>query len=245
MRAVAGGGTVGVAELARLTGASSVTVRRDLAELAAAGAVIRTHGGVRRAAKRGTPMPFASRVEADAATKTRLAAAVAHLVEDGESLVLDNGTTCLAVAHALAGRPLTVMALSLHAAATLGARPGASVLVPGGSVETDSLALVGTSVVEAVRELRVDTAVLGACSASPADGLTSTTPEDAQLKRACLAVARRRVLVATPEKFSRTSTFRFAAPDDLTHLVTTADAPGAVLDDFSAAGVEVVLVESA
>lgn len=242
MRAVSGGAPVSVAELGRLTGASAVTIRRDLTELAATGAVTRTHGGVRRAPRRGAQMPFTSRFEADHDRKGRLALAVSQLVEDEESLVLDNGTTCLAVASALAGRPLTVMALSLHAAAALAARPGVGVVVPGGPVETDSLALVGATAVAAVRELRLDTAVLGACSASPTDGLTVTTSDDAELKQACLSVARRRVLVATPEKFQRTSTFRFAAPEDLTHLVTTDDAPPATLDAFRAAGVDVVLV---
>ncbi len=236
------GTPIGVEDLCLLTGASAVTIRRDLAELAAAGAVTRVHGGVRRAAKRGALMPFASRFEADHERKTRLAVAVAGLVEDEESLILDNGTTCLAVARALAGRPVTVLALSLHAAAELAARPGASVVVPGGPVETDSLAFIGATAVDAVREVRVDTTVIGACSASAVDGLTSTTPEDAQLKRACLAVARRRVLVATPEKFERSSTFRFGRPEDLTHLVTTHDAPSESVSAFRAAGVDVVLV---
>lgn len=241
IQSVSTGGTLGVDDLRRLTGASAVTVRRDLAELAAAGAVTRTHGGVRRAAKRGAQMPFGSRFEADLEVKSRLGAATAALVEDDESLVLDNGTTCLAVARALAGRPVTALVLSLHAAGALAARPGASVVVPGGQVETDSLALVGSAVVDAVRAVRVDVAVLGACSASAADGLTSTTPEDAAVKRACLEVARRRVLVATPDKLARSSTFRFGAPPDLTHLVTTAEAPDEALAGFRAAGVEVVL----
>ena len=239
--AVAGGATIGIDDLCALTGASAVTIRRDLVELAAAGAVTRTHGGARRAAKRGAQMPFPSRFEADRERKTRLAAVVAELVEDEESLIVDNGTTCLAVARALVGRPLTVLALSLHAAAALAARPGVSVVVPGGRVETDTLAFTGASALDAVREVRVDTAVLGACSASPADGLTVTTIEDAALKGACLAAARRRVLVATPDKFARASTFRFGRPEDLTHLVTTDDASPDDLAAFAAVGVEIVL----
>ncbi len=241
IQAVSSGRTATVDELVRLTGASAVTVRRDLAELAASGAVLRTHGGARRALKRGTPMPFPSRMEVDHERKAALATVAAALIEDDESVVLDNGTTCLAVAHALAGRPLTVLALSLHAASVLAARPGTSVVVPGGPVEPDSLALTGASAVQAVRDVRVDVAVLGACSATPADGLTSTTPEDAELKRACLAVARRRVLVATPDKLERGSTFRFGGVDDLTHLVTSADASPDALVAFRDAGVDVRL----
>lgn len=241
IHAVTNQGAVSVADLVELTGASAITVRRDLAELEAAGAVARTHGGATRPAARGRPMPFSVRWDTDAERKQALGAAAAALVADDEALVLDNGTTCFAVAEALAGRPVTVMALSLRPAAALAARPGATVLVPGGPVETDSLAFVSASAVDAVHGMRADVAVLGACSAAPAHGLTSTTYDDARIKRAALAVATRRVLVATADKLVRTSTFRFGDLEDLTHLVTTADAPPEALDEFRAAGVDVHL----
>lgn len=243
IQAVAGGETVTIAALGALTGASAVTIRRDLAELAAAGAVTRTHGGARRAPQRGVPMRFAARFEADHDLKAALATVAATLVADDDAVLVDNGTTCLAVARALAGRPLTALALSLHAAAALATRPGATVVVPGGVVETDTLAFGGSPAVEAVRDFRADVAVLGACSASVAHGLTSTTYDDAAVKRVALASATRRILVTAPEKLARSSAFRFGDVGDLTHLVTGADAPREVLDDFRAEGVEVLLVE--
>ena len=227
----------------RLTGASSITIRRDLAELAAVGALERTHGGARRPLKRGAPMPFASRWEADQHVKAALAKRATALIADDESVILDNGTTCYSVAQELAGRPLTVLALSLHAAAALASRPGVSVSTPGGPVETDTLALVGSAALAAVLNFRADVAVLGACSAAPEDGLTSTTFEDAELKRAVIAAARRRILVTSAGKLSRTASFRFGGPADLTHLVTTADAPADALHAYRCAGVEVLLAE--
>ncbi|MDN7120392.1 DeoR/GlpR transcriptional regulator [Nocardioides sp. ChNu-153] len=245
IHAVAGGDAVTIAALVELTGVSAVTIRRDLAELAAVGAVVRTHGGVRRARQRGVPMPFATRSAADQELKSALAAVAAGLVADEDAVVVDNGTTCLAVAHALAGRSVTALALSLHAAAALAARPGATVVVPGGVVETDTLAFGGASAVEAVHDFRADVAVIGACSASPAQGLTSTTHDDARLKRAVLAGAARRVLVAAPGKLARTSAFRFGDAADLTHLVTSTAAAPDLLDGFRAEGVDVHLVDAA
>ncbi|MEE1621687.1 DeoR/GlpR family DNA-binding transcription regulator [Zafaria sp. J156] len=243
IRSVSGqAAAVAVDDLARLTGASAVTIRRDLAELEARGLLLRTRGGAARARKRGAPMPFSVRFEADQERKALIAAAAAGLIEDDDSVIIDNGTTCFAVAQALAGRPLTALALSLHAAGALAARPGPSVVVPGGPVATDSLAFVGDAALQAVREMRVDAVVLGACSASPEHGLTSTTFDDASLKRACLASANRRILVTTPDKLARTSTFRFGSFEDLTHLVTTADAPAEVLEAFREHAVEVVAV---
>lgn len=241
IQAVQGSAVVGVGALAELTGASAVTIRRDLAELAERGAIARTHGGATRPAKRGTPMPYAVRLAEDPERKQLLASAAAPLIDDDESVILDNGTTVLAVAHALAGRPLTVLALSLHAAAALASRAGARVIVPGGPVETDSLAFVGATAVAAVQRTYADVAVLGACSASGEHGLTSSTYEDAELKRACIAASRRRILVTTADKLVRTSTFRFGRPGDVTQLVTTRDAPADVLAIFREAGTDIRL----
>ncbi|WP_196874117.1 DeoR/GlpR family DNA-binding transcription regulator [Nocardioides luteus] len=244
IRSVASGTTVSVEALCDLTGASAITIRRDLAELADQGAVRRVRGGVTRADVRGTLMPFSVRFETDRERKDALAVVAAGLVADGESLVLDNGTTCYAVARHLAGRPVTALALSLHAAAALATRPGATVIVPGGPVENDTLAFTGHAAVRAISETNADVAIIGTCSAQPGFGLTSTNYEDAQVKRACLAAGARRVLITTAEKLTRTSTFRFGEFGDLTHLVTTADADPDRLAQFRADGVEVYLVET-
>ncbi len=230
-----------VTDLVELTGASPVTVRRDLVELESLGAISRTHGGVRPAFSRGSPLPFSARLESDLDAKQALAEVAAGLVDDHESIIVDNGTTCLEVARCLAGRPVTALALSLHAAAALGSRPGAYVTVPGGPVETDSLAMTAGGL-EVIRDVRADVAVLGACSASSTHGLTSTTYEDAALKRAVIRASSRTILVAGAEKLSRSSTFRFGEPDDLTHLVTTKDAADDLLALFTDAGVSIHLV---
>ncbi len=241
--AVDTGVIVSVDALCELTGASPITIRRDLAELADQGMVRRVRGGVTRAEMRGTSLPFSVRFESDRERKDALAAVAADMVADGESVILDSGTTCYAVARRLAGRPITSLALSLHAAAALATRPGARVVVPGGPVANDALAFTSHAAVAAVHDTNADIAIIGTCSALPGHGLTSTDYEDAQVKRACLAAASRRVLVTTADKLARTSTFRFGTPADLTDLVTTADAPADLLGSFRAEGVEVHLVE--
>ncbi|GAA1806785.1 DeoR/GlpR family DNA-binding transcription regulator [Nostocoides veronense] len=245
IRAIPETGEIRVDALVRLTGASPITIRRDLTELAEAGVLRRTHGGAARPSKRGIPMPFAMRSDEHQASKRLLAAAAAELIGDDESLIIDNGTTCQAVALALAGRPVTAIALSLHAAAALASIPGASVVVPGGAIENDTLAFSGAQALRAVRDVRVDVAILGACSAAIEEGLTSTNYDDAQVKAACLGAARRSVLVATADKLSRTSTFRFGSAADLTHLVTTSAASDEVIAAFRGAGVQVVVVDDA
>ena len=122
--------------------------------------------------------------------------------------------------------------------------PGARVIVPGGPVEPDTLALYGSQVVDAVRDISADVMLLGACSISAAHGLTSATYEDAQLKRASIQAASKTILVATGAKLNQTSNFRFSDAADLAHLVTTADAPGEVLAAFEADGVPVTLTSA-
>jgi DeoR/GlpR family transcriptional regulator of sugar metabolism len=232
-----------VDELATLTGASVISVRRDLAELAEQGAVRRVRGGAEPATRRGLEYPFSLRLDEAARTKAALARAAAALVRPGDSVLIDNGTTALAVAREVAGTGITALALSLHAAAALAARPGDQVIVPGGVVDHDDLAFTGAGAVEAVRAMRFDVAVLGACAADPDTGLTVAGWGDAAVKRAAMEVARRVVLVATPEKFRRTAAHRFGAIADLAAIVTTRDAPPAVLHDARQAGVEVILVD--
>ena len=112
----------------------------------------------------------------------------------------------------------------------------------GGPVQPDTLALYGSQAVDAVRDLSADVLLLGACSVSATRGLTSATYEDAQLKRASIQAARKRILVTTGAKLNQTSNFRFGDASDLAHLITTPDAHDEVLAAFEAEGVDVKLI---
>lgn len=242
IQTVRGGGKIHVGQLVELTGASAVTIRRDLADLEALGSLRRTRGGAARAVKFGEDVSYQVRASEDAQAKACLAEAAAALVSDYDSLIIDNGTTCHAVAHELAGRPVTALCLSLHVAAALAVVPGARVIVPGGPVEPDTLAMYGSQAVEAVRGMSADVFLLGACSVSASQGLTAVSYEDAQLKRAGIQAASKRILVATGAKLNQRSNFRFGDAADLSHLVTTPDAEGGVLAAFQAAGVHLTLI---
>ncbi|MFK0085465.1 DeoR/GlpR family DNA-binding transcription regulator [Glutamicibacter sp. NPDC090743] len=231
-----------VVELAELTGTSAITIRRDLTELAERGALERTHGGAKAASARGAEFPFVLRESELYATKVALAQAGRELVHGGQSVLIDNGTTTLAVARELAGAGVTTLALSLHAAAALASRPGNEVIVPGGTIEGDDLSFTGIGAMETIRAMRFDIAFIGACSADPAHGLTVATWPDAQIKRAALESSARTVLITTATKFSRTSAHRFGSYDDLDTIITTADAPVSAIYEARQAGVEVITV---
>lgn len=225
--------------LANLTGASSVTIRRDLADLEGQGLLRRVHGGAIGIDQRGRPMPYALRSAEDPDLKELMARTCAELVADNMSVVLDNGSSTVAVARALVDRPATIMCLSLHSAVALGSSLPTTIVVPGGPIAPDSLSATAAESARALADFRADIAILGACAASPAQGMTTTTWDDAQTKRAIVACATRTVLVVAGSKLQRTSSFRFADLDDLDDLVTTSDASPTALGDFRQSGVRV------
>ncbi len=232
-----------VAVLAALTGASTVTIRRDLAELAERGALLRVRGGAAPPTSRGASYPFDLRQGEQSAAKQALAEAAAALVKPGDAVLIDNGTTALAVAHRLAGLGITALALSLHAAGALASKPGNQVIVPGGPVSCGDLSFTAAGTERSIQQMRFDFAFIGSCAAQPGTGLTVADWGDAQAKRASLTSARRAVLVATADKFTRTAAHRFASLADLDTLITTSDAPSSLLAEASLHGLAVIGVD--
>lgn len=237
-------GPRGVHELAELTGTTAITLRRDLSELAERGALRRTRGGAEAATGRGLDFPFELRRGEAVDLKRALARAAASRVRPGDCVLIDNGTTALAVAEELAGRGVTALALSIHAAAALAKAPGNQIVVPGGTVATDDLRFTGSTALRAVEAMRFDVAFLGACAADPETGLTVAEYDDAHLKRAALASSRSAVLVATPDKFLRTSAHHFGSIADLDAIVTGDPVPASVTAAAAAAGVELVVADA-
>ncbi|MFF4580512.1 DeoR/GlpR family DNA-binding transcription regulator [Streptomyces sp. NPDC001389] len=237
--AVRASGSRSVAELAELTGASEMTIRRDLEALAEQGVLERYRGGARSLLLRGEEVPFPLRARDGLEVKRRLAAEVAALLADGESVVLDSGTTCLEVARALHPRRMTVMPLSLHAANALADAPRLTLLLPGGAPRRGELALTGPLTEASLAALRFDTAVIGCCGLTAADGLTAYDLADAAVKRAAIASARRVVAVAESQKLSRTALAHVLPASALHAVVTDEAAPRDATDSLAAAGVTV------
>ncbi|UYQ77476.1 DeoR/GlpR family DNA-binding transcription regulator [Glutamicibacter sp. JL.03c] len=231
-----------VNDLAHLTGTSTITVRRDLNELAEQGSVRRVRGGAAPALSRGDDFPFDLRRSEANNHKLALAQAAAKHVRPGDSVIIDNGTTALAVARQLAGLGITAMALSLRAAEELHRKPGNQVLVPGGPLSFDELSFVGAGTAEAVASMRFDVAIIGACAANIDTGLTVSQWDDAYVKRAVLKSAQRSILVATADKFNRTAAHKFGDVTDLDTIITTGDLSVTTIYEASQSGVEVITV---
>lgn len=230
---------VRVADLAAATGASPMTIRRDLAELERQGVLRRTHGGAVSLPSRGSRLPFSVRLSSHSADKQEIAAQVAGLVPDGASVIIDAGTTCTAVGRALAGRDITVLALSVHVAAALGECPGVRIITPGGQLDREDLAWIGHRAVRDVQDFRADIAIVGVCAWDEAGGVTATALHDAEIKAAALGSASRVVAVATADKFGNSATFSVCLSEAIDTLVTR-QVPRETRAWLSAAEVEIL-----
>lgn len=237
--AVRDAGQLSVAELAALTGASEMTVRRDLESLADQGVLERYRGGARSLLLRGEGPPYALRVHDAVDVKQRIAAEAAKLVAEGESVVIDSGTTCEEVAKALRGRRLTVMPLSLHVANALVGAPGLTLLMPGGQVQDGELTMHGPLAEASLAALRFDTAILGCCGIDARNGLTAYDLPDAAVKRAAMAASRRTVVVTDSSKFAATALAFVAPVSALNAVITDTGIPDAESDALAAAGATV------
>ncbi|MQY20633.1 Glucitol operon repressor [Nocardia sp. RB20] len=242
VRALRSAESVSVADLSRALGASEVTIRRDLAELEQAGVLRRVRGGAVSAMLRGEGLPFAMRELERAEAKARIAAAAVARVSDGESVVLDGGTTGSAAARCLVERRLTVVPLALSEFGALAAAPGVSLLLPGGTVCAGESSLVGPMTEQNLAQLRLDTMLLTCCGFDPRRGVTAYDLQDAAVKRAAMAASARTIAMVDSSKFARTAMAVVCATAAVDMVITDVDAPEDVVAALRADGIEVQCV---
>ncbi|MDT5152155.1 MAG: DeoR family transcriptional regulator, fructose operon transcriptional repressor [Mycobacterium sp.] len=216
----------GRVESSRLTarfGISAESVRKDLALLESRGLLRRVHGGaVPREPSRAEPN-VTDRGER-MAEKSAIANRALQFVPDGASLLLDAGTTTLALAEILPTETeLVVYTNSMPVGATL-LRRGITVVTLGGRIRTPTMAGVGALTVQALAAINVDVAFLGTNALSFDRGLTTPDPEEAAVKHQMLTAARQRVFLVDSSKFGHESLARHATLSDVDVLITDAAA---------------------
>ena len=237
-------GSLRVATEARRFQVSEETIRRDIKRLAAEGLARPVFGGalLPDAARGQRPPPVSERGSLEERAKEAIGAAAAALLDPGQVVVLDAGTTTHALARHL-GRlsPLTVLTNSLPVAQACADNPGCAVHLVGGRLVPASLSLIGPQAERDLAEIRADWTFLGAAAIDAEGGCTSADPYEAQVKRAMVRAGQRVVLLADPTKFGARRFMRFAGPEDITHLVTSAEPPAELRMRLDDAGVTLIL----
>ncbi|MFG3343114.1 DeoR/GlpR family DNA-binding transcription regulator [Glycomyces sp. NPDC048151] len=226
LRLVQGADRVSVAELAQRLGVSEMTVRRDLDELEQRGFVRRVRGGAVANRTLDEDDGYAVRASWQAATKDRLGAQAAALIEPGSRVLLDAGTTTVHVAEHLAARgPLTVAALSLQAAVALADKPGIELLVVGGRSRPGERSLVGPLALRTLASLTFDTFIMSIGGVHADHGWSEFSLDDAAVKQVGLDQSARTVAVADATKLG-VRAFSRVAPLEAVHEFVTDAAAG-------------------
>jgi DeoR family transcriptional regulator of aga operon len=205
----------------------SSTIRRDMERLERAGLIRRMHGGALPADPADTiDTPYEVRRSQHLAEKTAIGVAAAALVQDGQSVLIDNGSTAYQVAAALGDhRGLTVVTNDLMVAMCLRNHGVHQVHVTGGLLLDTVFTLVGPVATQAVEGLHVDWAFLGAEGVDPDAGITNINVVEIPLKQAMLAAAERVAVVADSSKLGRRSLATVCALDDVDVVITDEGLP--------------------
>src|SRR6201988_1764152 len=214
-------GTLNVGELADRFGVSVVTIRKDLDELGAEGLLERTFGGAVFSHRSRFNRSFFHRALEHRREKRAIAAAALEYVQDGDTIILDAGTTTLAFAQLLKEqiKSAFVSTCSVPAALELSSA-GYDILLLGGIVRNKSLALLGRETLTIIERYRADKAFLGSTGFTAEMGHTTPNPDDAQIKEALMRAANETYVLVDSSKYGHRCLTSFARLRDVDLTIT-------------------------
>jgi DeoR/GlpR family transcriptional regulator of sugar metabolism len=218
-------GAVRVTELAARFGVSDVTIRSDLAHLENQGLLTRHHGGAvaTEAPRRVTSLlAIEQRAKLHSDEKQRIGRAAAELVNPGDTIVMDAGTTVVEmVPHLARISPLTIVTNALNVAFELArATAETRIILLGGAVSREAASTLGPLAERTLAEMNVQKAFLGTQAFDLENGLTDTTLEIAQVKRAMIEAATQVVLLSDSSKWAQTGFIKVAPLETVQILVS-------------------------
>jgi DeoR/GlpR family transcriptional regulator of sugar metabolism len=235
---------IGYAELAAEFDVSEMTIRRDVEALEMLGVVRRIVGGAIAVKGKDSEPSFETRVADAAEEKHHIADAVADLIGSMETLIIDSGSTALAVAKALKGRQLslTVVTPSLLVALELIDEPGTSVVLTGGELRPGELSTIGPATEETLRSYNCDTFVMGVAGIDAERGISDYHQGESQVKRAASQRADRVIVAADKSKLGQVTFVSIAPLSEVDTIVTDGSPDHAALVAARGVGVDVICV---
>ncbi|MGE6388523.1 DeoR/GlpR family DNA-binding transcription regulator [Pseudomonas sp. NPDC078416] len=223
-------GRVIAAELATEFNVSEHSIRRDLGVLASAGLCKRVYGGAISLASDG---PIAARVEHEPGRKRQLGIAAAGLINAGQHVFIDGGSTNLAIAKALDPHmPLTVTTNAPLIAVELMKLPSVEVILLGGRLSPVAGSTYGFTTIQQLAHFNFDLCFLGACALDALKGVTAFDMDVAEFKRAVVARSGQVAVAVINEKLSSIAHYQVAQCEEVGALVVEHDAPADRLELF-------------
>jgi len=236
-------GRATVDDLADRFGVSRSTIRRDLMEMHRQNLLVRTRGGAVKPSPVAYDRPLSESGTLNVENKERIGRAAAAMVVDGETIMVDAGSTTLNVVKAMQASNVTLVTNAFNVAQTAMTRGNTEVIMLGGMVRVHGGSTVGPLAEEQIEHFRADTAILGMNAISVEEGLTTPNILVAQVKKAMIRQARRLIVVSDSSKLGMGALCRVAPITAASVLVTDRDADAEIVASIEALGVEVVLAE--
>ncbi|MBN8863971.1 MAG: DeoR/GlpR transcriptional regulator [Sphingobacteriales bacterium] len=236
-------GQVDVPSLSQELKVSEVTIRNDLIRLEQKNMLIRARGGAIKVDRVGIDFNLSDKNKQHLEEKKKIGKAAAALVEDGDTIILDSGTTTMEIARNLINvNNLTVITNALNIANQMADHQKANVIIPGGFLRKNSLSLVGGAAEENFKNYFCDKLFLAVDGFNTTHGMSTPNVEEAHLNRVMIEIAKQVVVVADSSKFHKRS-FAFIAPvTEVDVVVTDAGIPVEDRKKLENAGVKVIIV---
>jgi len=236
-------GRVLVEDLSETLGISRITIRKDLDSLQRRGALQRTHGGA-LLPQSGTLFDpsLKEKERRHSQEKQRISAAAVKLVQEGQCVLLDSGTTTTAIAHALKKfRRLTIITNAVNIAAELSGTDF-EVILTGGSLRKNSFSLVGPLAEEMLRDMHADILFLGVDGFDLDAGLTTPNVMESRVNRAMVKASTNVVAVCDSTKFNRRSLSKIVDATSVHHVITDSNLPKATAEALRNLNIKLTLV---
>lgn len=234
-------GRVLVGEISEELKISQITIRKDLDYLQSKGLVERSHGGALRLQPSALIDPtLQEKVKQHSEEKQRIASRALSMVEEGQCIILDSGTTTTAIAVGLKRfSELTVVTNAVNIAVEL-AGTNLEVILVGGALRRNSFSLVGPLAEDNLEEIHADILFLGVDGFDIEVGVTTPNFLESRVNRAMVKAARKVVAVCDSSKFQRRSLSRIAPPDAVHCIVTDRNLPNETTEALRSQGIEVI-----
>ncbi|MEW5975137.1 MAG: transcriptional repressor AgaR [Acidobacteriota bacterium] len=236
-------GKVRVRELSRRFNTSEVTIRNDLRKLHERGHLQRAHGGAITPETVRVDPSLYEKAKLHAAEKQRIGAAAAALVNNGETIILDSGTTTQQIArHIRNKKNLKVITNAINVAMEILGLADIEVILLGGVVRRNSFSVVGHFATDMLKHLLADKLFIGVDACDLNFGLTTPNLEESHVNRAMVQIAREKILVADSSKFGKHSLSRIVSVFEMDKVISDRNLPESIQSALRAEGVDVLLV---
>jgi len=236
-------GRITVKELCTDFQVSNVTIRNDLNELEKQGRLIRTHGGAMAIHQNAAELPFTVRMQKHSEEKERMAKAAANLIEDGEAVFIDGGTTASVIRLFVQDKKdVTIITPSIEVAYYLSHHTAINIFVMGGFLKRESFSTLGASSANVIDDWNISKAFYGAYGFAVDHGLSDIHTGFIEQKRYIAGKAQTNIGMIDSSKWGKVSLDTFLNTKDIDYIITDKDTPRDMIRAMEENGINAIIV---